>query len=43
MGQKQGNLSGDTRQTSLMTKICEDIGAGGEDEMIDMQARIGTF
>ena len=26
-----------------MTKICEDIGAGGEDEMIDMQARIGTF
>lgn len=26
-----------------MTRICEDIGAGGEDEMIDMQARIGTY
>ena len=29
--------------TTLMTRICEDIGAGGEDEMIDMQARIGTY
>ena len=27
----------------LMARICEDIGAGGEDEMIDMQARIGSY
>ena len=26
-----------------MTKISEDIGAGNEDDMIDMQARIGSF
>ena len=27
----------------LMTQICEDIGSGFEDEMIDMQARIGSY